>query len=391
MPLTLPSPPVGTVRSSSAAALVSGHRYTAFRYDLLGRMEDDSGGIIHEALIGRLDGVQGGSVNWKLTSAIKGGGTIDLLDLSQDIDWLNARIRPMVTVESATGLERIEVACGVFIPAAPKESWSSTGCSWSVELLDKNCLLDQDIVTDGAGNAITYSLPAGANVVDAVKQLIAGVNETTPAIDPYPKVLSSPLTWEMGTSRLQIINNLLSAADFDSLWVDGWGQYRTAPYVEPSDRTPIYLGIDPFGDGPTAARSPDWMIDRDIYAVPNRMIAVGQGDGDVEAIVAVVTNEDPFSPFSYQSRGRWITTVDTGVEAVDQAALLAYARRRMTMLSTTAERIEVQHMYLPELLVGSVVRFADSASGMDKTFVIRETDLAFDPLAFSKSILQEVG
>jgi len=146
-------------------------RITRFRFDMLGPMQDDNGNVIREAEIGPLHGVQnGGSVTWKSTSAIKGGGTITVQDVGQLVDWLTVRIRPMVRIESPDGTRVIETPCGVFIPTAPKGEWTDMGRTWSVELLDKLSILDQDIPTDAAGNPITYGVDVGGNVLDAVRR-----------------------------------------------------------------------------------------------------------------------------------------------------------------------------------------------------------------------------
>jgi len=388
--MDLPGPVVP--EQTPMSALLTGPRSTSFTFDLLGLGRASDGSRLNEALIGAVP-VAAGSVAWESWSAIKGGGSIEVVDIGQSIDWLNVRVRPMARIESVQSSDAITVPLGVFIPAAPVETWTAQGRTWKVELLDKNSILDQDIATSAvSGRAITYALAKGTNVLATVKAIIAGVGESSPAIGTSTTVLGSPMSWDMGTTRLRIINDLLDAGGYCSLWCDGWGNYRTAPYVEQKNRVPIYTTINPFVVGPTSVMSPDWLLDRDIYGVPNRMVVVGEGDGRAggEALTVVVENTDPASPFSYQARGRWITVVDTGVAAVNEAALLGYAKRRMTNLTATSSNITLKHLFLPELLVESVVRYKNGRAGADMLCVVRKTTVAFDSLGLAVSEIREV-
>jgi hypothetical protein len=387
MPLTLPAPVV-IPTSAPDAAMITGPRSTTFRFELLGRKLDDNGNMLTEAMFGLLDGVEGGSVSWETWSAIKGAGSIILTDTGQDIDWLTTRIRPIVRVEEVGGTGVVETACGVFVPSTPIAEWTSTGRKWTVELLDKNSLLDQDIITDEYGNPLCHGVAAGANVIDAVKWIIAGIGESSQAIEPSDVTLGNGMVWDMGTTRLKIINDLLDAANFASLWCDGWGNYRTQPFVDVENRQPIYTLAAPFIEGKTSVFDQAWTNDKDIYGVPNRMVAIGEGTEEVEAPVAVVENTDPASPFSYQNRGRWITVVDTGVAAVDETALLGYAKRRMTNLTLVSSDVKIRHLYLPSLLVDNVVRF--TAGDVDRLCVVRKTEIVFNATALCATELREV-
>lgn len=386
MPLIFPAGVTAAPLTADLNGVLSGPRVTNHRFDLLGNDED---------LVGALTSVQpGGSVSWDYNAAIKGGGSINVMDIGVEHDWLNLRIRPVMILEGAGVLETAgqqEVACGVFLPTAPVETWTATGRSWAVELLDKCSILDQDIVTDASGNPTTYSALTGANVVALVKALIAGAGETSPAILPGTKTLSRDLTWDMGTTRLKIINDLLDAANYFSLWCDGAGQFQVTPYVEPKDRPPVYALATPFSRGELSLMAPDWTRDRDIYSIPNRYVAVTSGDSEVAALTSVATNMDPLSPYSYPSRGRWITAVLTGAEATTQADLNAIAKRGLTNLSAVANLIAVSHLYLPDVMVNRTVRFINQVADLDLLAYVTKTTIPFDPVTLCSSEFREVG
>jgi hypothetical protein len=342
--------------------VLTGNRVTAFRFDLL-----DSG----EALLGVLGNVAGGELSWDAYASVKGVGTLEVSDLGDvEIDWLDTRIRPSILFTRAGGGSEVyEVQLGVFLCAAPVEQWTATGRRWTVELADKLSVLDQDIASGNPAGLTAYTAQAGANVIELVKALIAETGEASPAIEPDSATLPAPLVWEIGTTRLQIINDLLDVAGHFSLWCDGAGNYRATHYVHPSARVPVYEVLAPFTPGPTSLMSPEWTKDRDIYSVPNRYLVVGMGDGETEALTAVATNVDPASPYSYPARGRWITAVETGVEAADQAALDAIASRRLSDATSVTTSLEVEHAFLPDLLVNAVVTVVGVRASVNMTTV----------------------
>jgi hypothetical protein len=197
------------------------------------------------------------------------------------------------------------------------------------------------------------------------------------------------VTWDAGTTRLKIINDLLDAANYFSLWCDGHGRYRATKYQAPKDRTPIYRAQAPLVAGESSLFSPDWEDDHDIYGVPNRYVAIQTGDGDDEGLTAVATNEDPDSRFSFDARGRWITEVEDGVEATGQAALDAYAERKLAAATDVESKISISHVYLADLLVNEVVEF--SAGDLDGILTtVTNTEVTLDPAELVKTKLRKV-
>lgn len=326
---------------------------------------------------------------------VDAGDLLKVVTVSQEqlADWLDVRIRPMIRIARLGGgddpVGRLTPA-GVYLCAAPVEDWDDRGLRRDVELADKLSILDQDIASGDPDGLAAYALDAGANVIDAVKTLIAETGESSPAIEPAAAVLAAPMVWDVGTTRLRIINDLLDAAGYFSLFCDGWGQYQAVPYVQPSDRVPVYESIAPFSDGPQSLMDPAWKRDRDIYSIPNRFVAIGQGDGDTAALTSIATNEDPDSPYSYQSRGRWITQVEQGVEATSQAALDAIARARLSRATSVTNQLTVRHVFLPDLRMNSVVRFVNPDSGLDTYCYVVQTSIPFDPLALCQTIMRLV-
>lgn len=351
-------------RTFTAEEILTGNRNTRFFVDVLD-MED--------SFVVRLDGVTSGELNWIANAAVKGAGKLRVVDVSQDIDWLTARIRPTMAID---GLD--EQQLGVFLPAEAPESWGS-GRNWDIQMLDKTTIPNQDKIDE------TFSLAAGAVITTEVIALIVSTGETRYAVTPSAKTLDGPLTWEAGTPKLSIINDLLHVAGYFAMWADYSGQFRVEPYVFPADR-PIRFE---FVDGPNSIYSPDFVKDVDLQ-IPNKFVAIGQGDSATEALSAVATNTDVLSPYSFPNRGRWITETETGIEAADQIVLDNYALRRLIEMTSKTSSIDVSHAPIPGLAVNDAVRLQRVPAGVDARHVVNQMTISLDGTSLAKSTLMEV-
>lgn len=391
MPITLPS---GTVplRSLTTGEVLYGDRVTSYRWEVLAH----SGGT--DSLVGYLDGVVDGSasLSWTLNTAVKGAGNLKVADLDKaqpgflrisDVALSSARLRPVLVIE---GLP--EIPLGVYLVSAAPEEWTAAGRVYSIELLDRASVLDQDELD------ASYTVSTATPILSAVASVIAAGGESIVVDATVTSTLTSPLTWPVGTTRLQIVNDLLSALNYNSLWVDGVGNFRATPYVVPAKRSIRYelLNMDrELVDGEESIYQPEWNRDIDMFDVPNKVIAVQTGTGSAEPLVGTWTNTDPASPFSYPSRGRWISKTISGVEtpAGTNPEVIAFlqARARQSLIAYSAVQGEVQVKHLPiPIRVSDVLRFASTPAGIDARHTVTSVKLAASPLGLMETKLQEV-
>lgn len=287
--------------------------------------------------LGTLDGVTGGSVEIVAQSVLGGSGRL-VLDHRQDVDWMSHRVRAVYS----DGVN--EWPTGTFLLSSPTENHTSFGVTYDVGLLTKMNVISEDTVSD------RFSATIGTLIIPLVVSLIESTGETRIATTSSTSVLTAGLTWEAGTSKLTIINDLLQAAGYWSLWCDGSGLFRVEPYTDPASR-PVSFA---FEHGEASVHFPDWGREQDHTSVPNRFLAIGQGDEEDPPLVGVATNEDPASPYSYQSRGRWITATEEGVEGDTQAVFDLYAARKLREAMAPVSRLTVEHAMLnldPNMLV----------------------------------------
>ena len=346
-----------------------GNRSQTFSFELL-----DNG----EAPKGSLPNVTGGNLEWAATAAVKSGGKITVvMDERSQINWLQRRIKITMHIE---GLGNYPL--GIYIPSAPVENWTDTELTLDIELLDKCSLLDNDYVLE------SYAVGDGKNVTAAVRGLIVSAGENAGSITDGSETLNKGMSWESGTSKLTIINDLLEAAGYLSLHVDGEGRFRAEKRRLPKSR-PI---AHEFVDNNHSIYTPVFTYEKDIYSVPNRVVIIAQGDGDKEGMKAVAENTNPNSPYSYQNRGnRWIVDVLKGVEATSQAALNERAQNRLAQLTSPSGLITITHAPLPWLDLNDAVRFKRSTADIDVRAVVMQTAIELTPTALQRTALQEVA
>jgi hypothetical protein len=312
--------------------------------------------------LGDLDGVTGGSAEVVAQSVLGGSGSLEL-DHTSDVDWMSHRVR--ATFHDG----ELSWPVGTFLLTSPTEGHDDNlgVVSYSVGLLTKMNVLAEDTVED------RYSVAAGTQVVPRVVSLIKSAGESRIAATDSTSTLTSGLTWEAGTSKLTIINDLLQAIGYWSLWCDGSGLFRVEPYVNPADR-PVSLT---FEHGEASIHFPDWEKEQNLSDVPNMFIAKGQGDEVDPPLVGVATNENPESPFSFQARGRWITAVEEGVEGDSQGVFDAYAAQKLREAMAPVSRLTVRHAMVP-LEPNQLVEFVPRDGGR-RLATVQRMRVNFDP------------
>lgn len=383
------------VRDLTTREILYGARTTRYRYELLAH--DPITG--RDDLAGELDGVLSGSLSWSSSAAVKKSGSLKVLDLATategatrvaDVELVATRIRPVLEVDGLPGMP-----LGVYLVTASPEDWSATHRVLSLELHDRATALEQDRTES------TFTAQTGLPVLSIVKSVIESAGETIDIDASETLQLGSPMVWKAGTSRLAIVNELLGAIGYQDLWVDGAGAFRATPYVRPAAR-PIHYSIlnDESGealvreltDGEQSIYTPEWTRDRDSYDIPNRVAAVASGSADASPLTGIATNEDPLSPYSYPSRGRWVVTVVEGVELPDyadepdpDAAAVAFLtqRARQTLIASSSTQATVSVKCLPiPIELFDAMRFASTPAHVDARHTVTSVglDLKFDGL-----------
>lgn len=332
---------------------LTGHRVESHRVELLTRTE---------ASLGDVDGVEGGSLVWDATADLPSGGSLQLVESGQTIDYSSNRVRVWWVVEGYG-----EWPLGVFVLAAPATAYSESATSRGVALIDKLTVIADDRLRQ------TLQVAAGANIVQAVVGQIQAAGETRIAATDSSAVLTNAMTWDPGTPRLKVVNDLLAAANYAKLWTDRYGLFRVEPYVEPASRPVAWE----FEEGAASIHSPRWEHELALWEASNFVMLTSQATAGGAVFTATAVDENPASPTSTVSMGRVLNPIIVeNVEASSQADLETQAVRMLLDASNVVGKLRVSHAAVP-VWYGEAVRF--SSQGVDTVATVARMSLDLSP------------
>lgn len=327
----------------------------------------------HDQVLGVIDGVTGGTLTWAAGKAVKVGGSLTVDD-TQGIDWMHARVRITRTVNGHSWTR------GIYVPSAPQEAWVMGRRSWTVEILGKLTLLDQD------KRGAWIGIPAGTSGVGKVRQLLADAGHDRVAITDSDLSLRTDLVFEPNASLLTVCNAILAAIGYWSLSADGDGVFTSAPYRRPGERTPRYEWLD----DSRGIVVDSFTVDRDIYSIPNRVIVPGVSTEGTPALVGIAQNIDPDSPYSIPARGMIVPwSPDTQSDAATQEVIDAEAARYLADKSAATATVPVTHAPVP-IDLNDVVRWRRTPAGIDARWSIQGITEPLDIHEDMTSELKEV-
>lgn len=268
-------------------------------------------------------------------------------DPGDAVNWLSDRIRPEMI------LDGVRCPLGIFLPASVKVQETATQRSVSVEAYDQ-CWILRDTKTE----SLQY-FAAGTEYLAAVQSLLTAAGIPLVSVTPSSAVLPEAREdWNVGTSYLDIINQLLSEINYNPIWFDQNG----LAILEPAS-TPTAANIEHTLDD-TNVKSlilPNISRETDVYQAANVFVVVCSNADKEEGMVARAENTNPQSPLSIARRGRRIVKVTRVDNIADQNELQAYADRLRNESMISGETIQVTTGLLPGFGVADVValRYGD--------------------------------
>lgn len=271
-------------------------RKVSFQYELLDR---------NNVFKKKLWNIESCSISYKFLSQLKSSASIVMTD-DISIDYLNDRIKAYIT------LNGVKTPLGVFLLCTPSRDIKEAKVTRNITCYSLlQILLDDKIET-------RLTLPAGTNVVNEIKRQI-GANYN---IADSSQTLISEKIFEIGTSKLEIINDLLSVINYNSLRVDVNGIYITEPYVLPTDRQ-----IDRvYEEGADSIIISDMTDELDLFNVPNVIIRYTNAVDIDPPLTYTYVNDNASSITSTVNRDRRI--VDSAeTDATDMPTLQAITKK----------------------------------------------------------------
>lgn len=283
-----------------------------------------------------------------------GSGDVWALD-SVEI-WAPNMALPYIPPSSPwDGTRWVEWPQGVFLMSTPTRRLAQSGVVLlEVEAYDQLQVWSDDLVAD------RFTATEGDRYTEVVSGILGNIDKN---ITPSTLILPVSKEWEPGTSRLQIMNDLLQAINYEPLFFDEMGVAIARPYSAPADRAVEYV----YRDDEDSVKLPEPQQTLDLFSIPNKWVVV-VSDADRPALRAEYTNDNPASPTSTLTRGRTITDFRTEQEAADQATLDALVARLAAEASQIFEHVEFQTAIMPMHSHNDVYTFAEGGLTLDAKY-----------------------
>lgn len=300
--------------------------------------------------------------------------------LSRQLLWGSQRLAPSVTLTSAAENLTATWAMGRWLTSIPEREVGAVPESYEIEAYDKLLLADSKV-------GRSYAVASGTSYITAVETILSTeLGETSYALDQASSssVTTTTLNWLLDddTTWLRIINDLLMAINYEGLWVDRDGRYRSRPYRDADERTTTWhFDADDASTtivGETrkvvpARRGADSVSDP--IDTPNSWTFVnadiGQDPPTLGAGIYQATN-DTDGPTSINARGKALPRV-VPITVLNQTALGSYAEGNMLWVRQRFNtHLELPTGPCPPLWHFDVVDLIDSALGPQNRWAVEE-------------------
>lgn len=309
-----------------------GSRRIYYRYDRLDA---------HKVTLGALY-AEDGSIKLDYNADIMRTGRFTIRD-DPAVNWQAELLRPWFGLIMPDG-GRAEWPLGLFyMPTAPKTG--SRHVYREVEAYDTTTILWDDQVTS------RYQIPKGSKYMAALSAIFASVGVFDAIIEPSESVTQTALEWEAGTAKGEIVQQLLTADNYEPLMADAWGRWRCRKYKDPRARRAEYN----YTAGELSVMLPDPTVDDDLFHLPNVFVGVvSRPDRPAMSFTYEIT--DPKSPLAAVNRGgRHVTETKIYEDAASALALEADVRRRASQASSYFSSLKFSTAPMPHHAAGDVL------------------------------------
>lgn len=251
-----------------------------------------------------------------------------------DVDWLRDNVQPVLVIDG------IEHPLGVLVPTTMQDMEDTQTKSVHVEMFDRSWL-----VSDSITESNVY-IAAGTNYITAIESQLTAAGIVLVQATPTSAILAEAREdWGVGTSRLEIVNQLLGEINYNSLWFDA----RGFAVLEPAS-VPKAANIEHTIDASEVKSLviPGIKAELDIFDTPNVFICVCSNPDKTDVMIARAENNNPQSPLSISRRGRRVAKVFNVDNIASQAELQRYAERLRNNSMMLSQVIEVETALHPD-------------------------------------------
>jgi hypothetical protein len=354
---------MGTVIEASSGVYSEEALEAALRKD--GREERYRMYVLTDGLV-RLGSVAAqSSVRVDMTAAAEIKRSVSFSVLASDAAMCLAdrrRVQPAMQLRMPDG-NWVEWPLGVYLPITPTQS-AETGLGRGMETIEG---YDQGVILRDDKLLTPLTIAADTNYLSAVYDQLSAAGIARARAEPCEKAIPETLQFDLGTPRLDVVNTLLTAINYNEIWFDGDGYARLEPYRSMWQRRPTHVYN---ADRRTSVMLRTATVSRDTYDVPNIIVGtVSRTESD--ALTSTWRNDNPDSALSVARRGRRVVHVEDIEDIADQATLDAYVQR-LGEQALESESTEFTTLNMPTHGIGDMIYVSRADLKLDACYVETE-------------------
>jgi hypothetical protein len=294
--------------------------------------------------LGTIDEITG-SYGLDSEAEIKGAASFQLSERNlKDIDFFSERIKPVFCLQ--IGSEWLKWEQGIYLLNSPNRAENKGNVYRNIEAYDKGVILREDKVDN------RYLITKGTPYTVVVRELILSTGIQDISIQESELELSVDKEYEIGTSKLEIINSLLNAINYNSVWFNFHGTCMVTKYITGKERTYEYeyatddQSITYYGSSETL----------DTFNIPNKFVRYVENP-ETGYLISTFLNEQASNKLSTISRGRIITDIKSITDIADQATLDDYTRKEAEQLSLVYGGYDFNTLPMPNHMFNDCLLF----------------------------------
>jgi len=182
----------------------------------------------------------------------------------------------------------------------------------------------------------------GQRYLDAIQSLLQLCGIELCAVSKSDKVFAvDRCDWEIGTSVLDIVNELLDEIGYETLWFDSEGVAQLHP-VKQVRAEELDHWYGPSRGEDYALLEGGCFSEDDLFDRYNVVTVICDNPDLEDPLIATAVNDDPLSPLSVPHRGRIVAPPVKVKNIPDQKSLQEYADRLLWEMSMAQETTVVQ-------------------------------------------------
>lgn len=314
----------GYTREQILNALFSSAREVRYEYTVSNNQD---------VLIGNLE-IQDGKISFDSKSEVMRtfSGKVKKSDLL-NLDTIDYRVTPYMCLMMPNGKEA-KWALGKFL------IYPSMECADDINMIEVSgfdlgkIALDDKSISRTFVNSTSLYTTAISSLLDAIY--------TRTDVEQSESLKSFPQEWDIGTSKLEIVNDLLSGINYNPLHFDEYGVAICNPHISSMLRT---IDFSYF------ANEQSIIVDglkfaSDKYDIPNKWVRYTENP-EVSYLISTYTNDSVDSPYSTVNRGRTIVDAEVVEDIANQSTLDDYVLRVALEAMQTTEQLEFSTLNMP--------------------------------------------